>query len=481
MEEFIDREGEMQYLQREYQRAEASFVVIYGRRRVGKTALINAFCKNKPALYFLATEEMEIANRNAFRIAVAEHIEDSLLLNATVNDWGLLFEALCKKPQTERLVIVIDEFQYIGKANPAFPSVLQKIWDTFLNKQNVMLIVCGSLISMMMEQTLAYGSPLYGRRTGQIRLGQVPFQFYNEFYPTITDTSKLIEYYAVTGGVPKYIELFKNEDDVFSAIEKNVIERQSFLYEEPMFLLKNEVQEVGSYFSIIKAIAAGNRKLGHIASVLEMKATSLTKPLQVLSNLDIVEREVPVTEDKPENSKKGLYKIKDNFLAFWFRFIYPNRSFIEAGHPEIAMKRIKASFRVNHAAYVYEDVCRASMWTFNAEGQLPFLFDRVGRWWGNKDIEIDIVGLDSTTGENIIFGECKYTEAPAGVDVLQTLQEKAKKVQWGSESRKESFILFSAHGFSVALKEMAQNNENIFLVDGLSMLSFQTLDGTTNK
>ena len=142
------------------------------------------------------------------------------------------------------------------------------------------------------------------------------------------DGRRLIEYYSVTGGVPKYVELFRPHSTVYDAIDRNILRRDSYLYEEPRFLLQNEVQEVGTYFSIIKAIAAGNRKLGQIGGVLETKVTNLTRPLKTLVDLDILEREVPVTEEKPETCKQGQYKIKDNFLAFWFQFVFPYQSFI---------------------------------------------------------------------------------------------------------------------------------------------------------
>ena len=193
-------------------------------------------------------------------------------------------------------VIVLDEFQYLGKANPAFPSIFQRIWEEILKDKSVMVILCGSLISMMESQTLAYGSPLYGRRTAQIRLKQIPFSYYHEFFPN-KNRRELIEMYAVTGGVPKYIELFSESKDIYSAIQKCVLNRSGYLYDEPHFLLRQEVSEVGSYFSIIKAIAAGNSKLSAISSILEIKATSLTKYLKTLIDLDILEREVPVTED----------------------------------------------------------------------------------------------------------------------------------------------------------------------------------------
>lgn len=234
---FVDREQEMQYLEREYSRAEASLVIVYGRRRVGKTELINEFCKGKPSLYFLAAEEMETETRNAFRMEVASFCNDDVLQVASVNDWLPIFMSLSQAAGEERIVLVIDEFQYLGKTNQAFPSIMAKAWDTLLKHKNIMVILCGSLITLMEEQTLSYKSPLYGRRTGQIKLKQMPFRYYHEFFPKVKDPVQLMKRYAVTGGVPKYIELFTGDADIFTSIEQNVISRQSYLYEEPIFLL----------------------------------------------------------------------------------------------------------------------------------------------------------------------------------------------------------------------------------------------------
>ena len=307
-----------------------------------------------------------------------------------------------------------------------------------------MVILCGSLISMMESQTLAYGSPLYGRRTAQIRLKQIPFGYYHEFFPN-KSRRELIEMYAVTGGVPKYIELFSESKDIYSAIQKCVLNRSGYLYDEPHFLLRQEVSEVGSYFSIIKAIAAGNSKLSAISSILE--------------------REVPVTEDNPEKSKKGLYKIKDNYLQFWFAFVYPNMSFIESGHSRIVMNKIKKSLVKNHIAFVYEDVCKERMWELNAEDAWPFNFTKIGRFWDSKD-EIDIVALDPES-KNLILGECKYWTDPVGASVLRDLEAKTDAVPWERNSRKVWYVLFSASGFTDELKALAQTRSDLLLCDEL--------------
>ncbi len=462
MEQFIDRESEMETLQNEYNRNGSSLVIMYGRRRVGKTTLISEFIKDKPALFFLASEESEAQNRNAFKDKAADFLESELLKNADIKNWEVIFKTIADTSFDSKPVIVIDEFQYIGKSNPAFPSIFQRIWEETLKDKPVMVILCGSLISMMKSQTLSYNSPLYGRRTAQIRLKQIPFRYYQEFFPG-KNRRELIEMYSVTGGVPKYIELFSETDDIYKSIQRCVLNRSGYLYDEPHFLLQQEVTEIGSYFSIIKAIAAGNSKLSAISTVLEIKSTGLTKYLKTLIDLDILEREVLVTEENPEKSKKGLYRIKDNYIRFWFAFVYPNMSFIESGNSRIVMNKIRKGLISGHTAFVYEDVCRERMWDLNAEDCWPFHFSKIGRWWDGKN-EIDIAAIDPEE-KNLILGECKFWQEPVGINIFRELEQKSGSVDWQKQNRHVWFVLFSSAGFTEELKELAAERDDLLLFD----------------
>ena len=463
MEKFIDRKKELEFLNSEYQKKESSLVILYGRRRIGKTSLIKEFGKNKDMIYFLATEESEKQNIEVFQKLVAENLKNNLLSSIEVQNWEILFKQIVDDNTKNKKVIVIDEFQYLGKINTAFPSIFQKIWDETLIDNNIMVILCGSLINMMESQTLNYNSPLYGRRTGQIKLKQISFENYKEFFNYKITEKQLIEKYAVTGGVPKYIESFKEKNDIYEEIKTNIMNKQSYLYEEPLFLLQNEVSEIGSYFSIIKSIAAGNRKLGNIATNLSVSPTNLSKYLQILINLDILEREVPITETNPEKSKKGQYRIKDNFIAFWFQFTYPNKAFLEIEKDNIVLTKIKENFIDNHVAFVYEQVCREKMWDLNANGKLGMTFDKLGRWWNSQE-EIDLVGIDSN-GKDIIFGECKfYTNKLMDSKTYYRLKEKAKLVEWNKENRTEKYILFSINGYTDELKKLAKTRDDLILV-----------------
>ena len=461
MPKFIDRKMEMETLETQYARKEASLVVLYGRRRVGKTSLCTEFMKNKNALYFLATEESEVQNRNQFKDLTADYLNDPLLKNATVNNWEIIFQTIIHHKSPTKRLLILDEFQYLGKANPAFPSIFQKIWDTLLQKENIMVILCGSLIHMMEEQTLNYGSPLYGRRTAQIKLKQIPFRYYGEFFPQLSE-KELVPLYSITGGVPKYIELFENNTDLTEAIRQNILNTSSFLYDEPYFLLQKEVSEISSYFSIIKTIAAGNQKLSKIASALEIPQSKLTRYLKTLSDLDILYRDVPATEKTPEKSKKGLYRLRDNYLSFWFRFIFPNLGYIESGHSEIVMEKIRKNFIDNHVSFVYEDICREKMWQLSTEGYWPFYIQNVGRWWNNKDAEIDILAIDDKD-QNIILGECKYWKKPVGIHVLDSLKQKSNLLDLPNPRCIKHFVLFSISGFTPELEALAKADSSLSL------------------
>ena len=461
MKRFINREQELEALEKQYATDGASFMVIYGRRRVGKTTLIREFIKDKRALYFLAREESEDVSIKRFTDELFTYTGEKNLPSTSYDKWRELFNSFLKYKQKEKKLLILDEFPYMVEANPAFPSIMQWVWDMLFQDENIMLILSGSLIHMMVRHALNYESPLYGRRTGQIKLKQINFMHYDKFYENMPYRD-LVEHYAVTGGVPRYIELFDGKKNLFDEIDRLILSPDGLLFEEPEFLLRREVEEIGSYFSIIKSIAAGNRKPGKICSDISIKQTSLPKYMKTLIDLDIVEREVPVTENNPEKSKMSLYQIKDNFIRFWFRFVYPEQGRIELGQSGYVLERIKANFIDSHVSYIYETVCRSELWRLAFVGELTF--NSLGRWWNSKE-EIDIVAIDST-GEDIAFAECKYRNQPTDVDVFYDLLRKKEFVPWNKEKRREKFVLFSIGGFTNRLLELAGERDDLLLVGG---------------
>ena len=461
MKRFIDRERELAALNEQYAADGASFVVIYGRRRVGKTTLIKEFMKDKKALFYLAKEELESDSMKRFAETLADYTGQEYLKNANFERWQDLFDVFIKHDQKEKKVLIIDELPCLVDINPAFPGILKWCWDEKLQDENFMLILSGSLVNMMEKHALNYNSPLYGRRTGQIKLKQIDFMHYDKFYEGMPYRD-LVEHYAVTGGVPRYIELFDPKKALFDEVSRLMLTSDGLLFEEPEFLLRHEVEEIGSYFSIIRSIAAGNHRPSKISADIGVKQTSLPKYLKTLMDLDILEREVPVTENNPEKSKTSLYRIKDNYLRFWFRFVYPERGRLELGLSDYVLERIKANFIDNHVAYIYKTVCRSELWRLAIAGAARF--NKLGRWWNSK-AEIDIVALDSA-GDDILFAECKYRNQMLDTDVFYDLLEKKDLVMWKNGKRKERFVLFSISGFTERLRALAKCRDDLLLFGG---------------
>lgn len=448
--EFINRHKELALLESEYVRQGFSFTVIYGRRRVGKTRLIREFIQGKNSVYFLADTQTEKLNLESFRDRATQVLDDQLLSGLEFKDWSTLIRYVYERADiSEKLIIVIDEFQYLAKINPAVPSIFQGLIDEFLQEQNCMLILCGSIISLMHKTTLSYSSPLYGRRTSQIKLKSLPFGEFLLFYPDMSPTHAL-EYYGVLSGIPKYIELFVPKSTLSASLKENFLNTGKLFYQEPKFLLSEEVSSGKTYFSILQVIAAGDHKLGHIAGRVGVKSQNITSFLDKLIDLEIIEREIPVFERNPAKSKKGLYFFKDYFLQFWFRYIFPYLSYIEMGNTDLVLNKIEQSFN-EYLSFIFERVCRELIME---KADFPIL--QCGRHW-DRDMEIDVVAVGE---EKIIFGECKWSNNKIGIKVLKELQAKVARLDPKILGRRSpEFALFSKKGFKQDLIILAQKNK----------------------
>lgn len=464
---FIGRKREMEKLESEYSR-DSSFVVIYGRRRVGKTTLIKEFLKDKTAFYFLATEEIESQSMKRLAGVVARTTKNRLLQNATFTDWLDLFQVIADYEPEKKKVFVIDEFPYLVKTNSAFPSILQNAWDEVLKDKKVMLILSGSLIGMMQKHALSYDSPLYGRRTSQMRLA--PLLFTDIYAVQSLSFTESVEQYAVTGGVPKYLEFFEDGRELTEQIKDAVLSKNGFLYEEPFFLLKSESMTAVNYFSIIKAIADGNHKIGKIAGVLGIESSKLTPYLSTLSDLGFVEKRTPVTEKNPEKSRKGLYFIADNFIRFWFKYVYPYKGELELDNMQIVLEEMKKDFETKFVAFAYEDICKDIFANLCKRGVIDFVPSRIGAYWLNDytgDTEIDVMAVDNQN-KRIFAGECKYHRKPVDASVYYALKEK---VLDAGEIRKSYPVydviygVFSKSGFTQRMLDAARETSNLVLVN----------------
>ena len=469
---FLGREKEILDLEKEYAR-DGGFVVIYGRRRIGKTTLIKQFIKSKTAFYFLATKEVESQSMKRFAGVIARTTGNSVLQKAAFSDWLDLFQAVADYKPNEKKVLVIDEFPYLVKVNDSFPSILQNAWDEILKDSNVMLILCGSLISMMKKHALSYESPLYGRRTAQMRIAPLPFT-------TVYENQKLsfeeaAEQYSITGGVPKYMEFFSDGQPLYEQIKENVLSKNGFLYEEPNFLLTDEVQVPTNYFSIIKVIADGNRKLGTIAGILGLETSALTPYLKTLSELGFIEKQVPVTEKNAEKTRKGLYFISDNFLRFWFRYVYPYKGELELDNTQISLDELDKDFKEKFVAFAYEDICKEIFARLCSDKAIDFTPSKIGSYWLNDksgNTQIDVMAVD-TVNKRLFAGECKYHNQPIDADVYFELVKKVDNSSEIKSAFKDYTVIygvFSKSGFTSRMTDISNSNPNLFLINETSIV-----------
>ena len=327
---FLGRAQELEFLEELYESGRPELFVLYGRRRVGKTELLQRFCEDRRAVCFQAAQVREKDNLRAFRDAIADGLKDDLVASVEFPDWDAALLYAASRAETERLVLVLDEFPYLCEANKGLPSILQRFWDTKGKHSQLMLVLCGSQVSFMEEEVLAERSPLFGRRTAQRRLQPLSPTDALSFFDT-WDFEDALTAYAILGGMPAYLSRFRADLSLEENVIAEALRPEGYLHDEVQFLLKNELSNPATYNSILSAIARGERKLGDIALSIGVEGTTANRYLTVLRDLGIVERQIPITDPDPLRSRRGTYHLADRFVAFHGRYVQPNLSLIAAG------------------------------------------------------------------------------------------------------------------------------------------------------
>ncbi|MCD8285888.1 MAG: ATP-binding protein [Clostridia bacterium] len=487
---FLGREDELRTLEYEYSR-DNGFVVVYGRRRVGKTRLIKEFLKGKLSFYLLPSVEYESLSLSRFAEVIAREVGPHVVNHVQYESWEPLFNIIANYKPDQKKVIVLDEFQYLVKANKDFLSLMQYIWDEILYDKNIMLIICGSYMSMMKKYALSSSSPLYGRRTAKIYLK--PLTFTQVYEGVCTDFSYAAEMFTMTGGIPKYIELFDFNMSVIDNIMRLISPTSGFLYDEPDTLFKEVMSSPAGYFSVLRAIADGNHKLESISRATKKDTTSLPPYISFLIDLGYVRKVLPITEkpeivenpeltenpDGTENTndqpKKGLYLITDEFVKFWFKYVSRFIADLELGSTQIVLDELEKDYVSDCVAHEYESICRNILVTLCNRKEIDLTPSKVGVYWLNNkktDIEIDICAVDRRN-KKFLFGECKYHNKPVDTNVLFGLIKKAdaayeiKKVFNGY---KHVYALFSKSGFTDDLVALSRTRDDIVLVNEMSVV-----------
>jgi len=460
---FVNRVSELDLLEKHYRSGQAEFFVLYGRRRVGKTELLTHFCEDKRHIFFVADQVPEGTLRANLSKAVNDVIFGEGQVSAVYNTWDDLLGTLAKQAQSERLVVVLDEFPYLTGADPSLASILQRTWDRSFKNTQIMLILNGSYIGMMEETVLSYKAPLYGRRTAQYLLEPLEFVDAQQFFPSYNVEDRL-RTYAVYGGTPAYLQTIQPEQSLETNILDGILTRGAVLYDEVRFILQQELREPRNYFAVLQAIASGNTRQNEIKQAAGLE--NITPYLETLQQLHLVERVVPVTESRPHKSRRGIYRLKDNFLRFWFRFVLPNRSQLERGAKEVVFDTAIHPELDAFTSIVFEQACRQYFWRNGLKGRLPFQPKQIGGWW-QANHEVDIVLLGDT---HTMLVECKWSQRAVGVDILENLEGKSKAILKEVDGQKVLYGLCSRSGFTDHMVELAKKRKDIILYDWKDMI-----------
>jgi AAA+ ATPase superfamily predicted ATPase len=460
---FVNRKVELDFLNKKWGEKQSQLIIIYGKRRVGKTELSIRFAKNKPHIYFLCERIAAHKQLKKFTEVIAEYFDDEFLPEEGFRDWETAFKYISKK--NKKMILIIDEFPYLAESDKSVPSTFQKAWDLYLKKSKVYLLLLGSSISMMEKTTLYYKAPLYGRRTGQFLVKPFKFRELKNFFPEKSFEERLA-IYSVVGGTPLYLSKFCGKNYI-EVIKKEILQKGQPLYEEVEFLLREELKEPRNYFVILEALSLGKTRLSEIINETGFDKGISSRYISILNSLQITTKEIPVTEKIPEKSRKGIYFIDDNFFNFWFRFVFKNRTFLEENRINEVVKKINEAITELLARNYERVACDILRDTFFSK-KLTAEFEVYGRWWDKKG-EIDIVALNYENRE-ILFGEVKWTNKKVGIDIYEDLKRKSEMVEWWKGATKKYFALFSKSGFTDDMLKTAEK-EKVYLFHKDNLIS----------
>ena len=432
---FVNREPELQFLEEHYKTKAAELVIVYGRRRVGKTEFTLQFSKNKPHIYFLADQRPEKNLIQELKQQMSLYLKNESFAKLAIQDWIELFSEFTKWNKNTHTIIIIDEFPILIETNRAIPSIFQKIWDQNLKNTPTMLILLGSSVAMMETEVLNYKSPLYGRRTAQWKLKPLKIHHLKTFFPNY-NLETLVHVYACIGGVPAYIQKFNPQNSFWQNVQQKILTKGEFLYEESEFLLREELREPRNYNIILKAIAQEAQTYGEILNKTGIDKSMLSKYASVLEDIGFIKRTYPIgLTVKP---RKSQYVLADNYLNFWFKYVFPNKTELEAGDSETVLNKIKQDYNT-YLDHAFEQIATELLTELKTNHMLPFTYTSMGKWWF-KNNEIDLIALDEKK-LTATFIETKWSTLNKKdcQRILQNLKAKAKHFRWKHE--KENYAI----------------------------------------
>ena len=479
--QFFGRKFELEGLEDIYEKPGFQLIVLYGRRRVGKSTLIQEFIKGKRSIYFMSAEGGVKTNLKALSDAIFTGLGETEGPAFQNYEDALIY--VFKKSLNERLVFVLDEFPYAARGDETLLSVLQRQIDLNKHGSNLMLILCGFSISYMTDKVLAYRSPLYGRRTGQLRIE--PFDFFESLEMLKGfDPFDAAVIYGTTGGTPLYLEQFQPSKSLRVNLYREWFRPLGFFFDEPMTFLRQEVRSVKTYYDLLVNLANGGVRLSELANALDTQPGAIMPHIDTLITLGIIRKET--AHGEKSNSKKTQYRFADNMFRFWFTFINQGSSQIMLKNGRTILKAAEAQLPT-YMGPVFEDICRDYLQRLQRAGRCPVAFTDLDRWWGkiplpkekpsnpieasddktprSTEAEIDIIGAEDKN--TALFAECKWKNELVPVSVLEKLDELSRS-QFRYENR--HLFIFSKSGFTDACRQKAKEMGNVHLVTFLEMI-----------
>lgn len=447
---FIGRKRELEVLNKLYKEDGFSLTILYGRRRIGKSTLLNKFIGSKKCIFYTCSKVGTSRNIELFGQEVINVINPKLA-NVKFNHLEDLLDFINENVGNNKLVIVIDELPYWAKDDKGMLSILQKYIDNKWIKKNIMLILCGSSLSFMEDEVLSQKSPLYGRRNNQIKLNAFDYLEAGEFVKKYSNEDKAIVY-GITGGVPKYLSFFNDEISLDENIKNLYFHSDGFLYDEAKNFLSQEFSDTKLVNNVIEQIANGENSLNDISSKLNEANEKVLYTLNKLISVDVVEKRQCITEEK--NKKKTMYCLKDTMFKFWYRYIPKAISSIEVGNGDMYYQRIVKPTIHSYMGPIFENMCQYYVLK-NINKNIDMFITESGYWWGNKHTQvngkitseatdIDVVGVDPIKKE-ILIGECKFKNSLIDKDIYESLIKKTDLI---SKYKVGKYLYFSLTGYS---------------------------------
>lgn len=461
---FVGRKRELEKLDAMYQSDKFEMAIIYGRRRVGKTTLIQEFCKKKKAIYSVGREvnketNLECVSRDIYHVLNPESENNSIF-----KSWENIFEYLEILTEKERIILVLDEYPYFAGTCPELSSILQAHIDHVMKQGKLFLILCGSSMSFMEHQVLGYQSPLYGRRTAQFRINPFTFHETREMLQNFQPEEQAV-LFSATGGIPEYLSHMNQTCSMKENLITLFFSEHGVLYEEPSNLLKQELREPATYNDIIAAIAKGASRLNEIAGKVHIESNKCSKYISSLISLGIIQKEKPVTED---TAKKTIYHLEDQMFRFWYFFVQDNASRILSGDGEQVYEKVVAPQLSHYMGSAFEQICQEYLIEQSGQDNTPFFFQKIGRWWGNNpkkkcQEEIDLLAYFQ---DYAAFGECKWRNEPVDFEILSELMRKSELFP---QFTQKYYYVFSKTGFTQKAIDFAGNRQNWKLISFAEM------------